>query len=135
MAMAITTRLSILVIIFAISFAGAIYLGIRARSTRSDVRTITGFQSDKPALLMFSSKTCPPCDKVQKPIIRRLLQKPDVSFNFYEIDVENEPEIANKWNVLTVPTIFLLDRDGKVHFGHHGIVTEKILTDEIRELE
>jgi thioredoxin-like negative regulator of GroEL len=49
-----------------------------------------------------------------------------------EIDAASQPEIAKQWGVLSVPTTFILDEDGKPRHVNHGITpTDKLL----KELE
>jgi len=128
------TRILILIVLFGLTTVGGSFLKTRALKTKVDPLTLSKLSSNQPSILMFSSKTCPPCEKVQKPIIRRLMENQMSSIHFHEIDVELEPQIAQNWGVFTVPTLFLLDENGKAHFVHHGIATEKILSAQIKEL-
>ena len=128
------TRILILLILFGLAIAGGVFVKIRAMGTKGDQLLLSKLSMHQPAILMFSSKTCPPCEKVQKPIIRRLMETQEAFIDFHEIDVEAEPEISKKWGVLTVPTLFLLDEKRRIRFVHHGIATERILSTQIKEL-
>ncbi len=58
----------------------------------------------------FSATWCMPC-RMLKPIIERVAEKmPDV--DFYNIDVDENEEIAKKYRIFSVPTLVCF-RDGK----------------------
>lgn len=97
-------------------------------------RSIQGIQPHRPSVILFTSPNCAPCDKVQKPILSRLLEKLPEPPQYFEINTQHSPEVAKEWGVLSVPSTFLLDRDGVTKFVHHGIVTEKTLSQQIKEL-
>ncbi|HWS24216.1 MAG TPA: thioredoxin family protein [Anaerolineales bacterium] len=127
-------RISILILLLGLAIAGGVFVKIRAMRTKGDPQIFSKLSKVRPAILMFSSKTCPPCEKVQKPIIRRLMENQETFIDFHDIDIEAEPEITKRWGVLTVPTLFLLDEKRKIRFVHHGIATERILSTQIKEL-
>ena len=86
----------------------------------------------KPTLLYFTTPTCVPCKTVQRPAIERLQQLAGDRLQVIEIDAQSQPELARKWGVLSVPTTFVLDAQGKPRHVNHGVTpVEKLL----RELE
>ena len=58
-------------------------------------------------LLEFSATWCGPC-KIQKPIIEELKELKDL-FDINIIDVDENTEMAEKYNITAVPTIIILD--------------------------
>lgn len=70
---------------------------------------------------------CGPC-KMLSPILDNLSE--DVKdYNFYKIDIDNAPEVASKYNIMSIPTILIFN-DGKLV---NTIIGLKSL-DEIKEL-
>ncbi|QLG63788.1 thioredoxin family protein [Halorarum salinum] len=60
----------------------------------------------------FHADWCGPC-KTQDPILEELLEDyPDVSFE--KVDVEEEQEIANQYQVRSLPTVVVENDDGVV---------------------
>ena len=70
---------------------------------------------------------CGPC-RMLSPILDNLSE--DVKdYNFYKIDIDNAPEVASKYNIMSIPTILIFN-DGKL--GNTVIGLKSL--DEIKEL-
>ena len=70
---------------------------------------------------------CGPC-RMLSPILDNLSE--DVKdYNFYKIDIDNAPEVASKYNIMSIPTILIFN-DGKLV---NTVIGLKSL-DEIKEL-
>ena len=83
------------------------------------------FAPGKPGVVLFTAEYCYPCITQQKPAIRRLEEQ--MAVQVIEVDVEKNPEVARRWGVLSLPTTFILDRDGKPRDINHGVTsTEKL---------
>jgi hypothetical protein len=52
-----------------------------------------------------------------------------------EIDASAEPELANYWGVLSVPTTFIIDSKGRPRRVNHGIASSQKLGRQIDEVE
>lgn len=48
-----------------------------------------------------------------------------------KVNICESLEQANQWGVRTVPTTFVLDKDGTVQHVNNGLVTEKVLVEQI----
>jgi len=57
-----------------------------------------------PIILDFYATWCPPC-KLIKPHLQTLQEKYKGKIVIYEIDVEKEPELAQRFNVNAMPTL------------------------------
>lgn len=68
-------------------------------------------QSDKPVLVDFYADWCGPC-KMVSPIIEQIAEESD-AYKVCKVNVDNSPEIAAKYNVMSIPTLVVL-KDGKV---------------------
>ena len=83
------------------------------------------FAPGKPGVVLFTAEYCYPCITQQKPAIRSLVEQ--MAVQIIEVDVEKNPEVAQRWGVLSLPTTFILDRDGKPRDINHGVTsTEKL---------
>ena len=67
--------------------------------------------SDKPVLVDFWATWCGPC-RMLAPIISQIAVKYDGSVKVAKIDVDELPELAESFNVSSIPTLVLF-KDGK----------------------
>lgn len=82
----------------------------------------------KPVLLYFTTPTCAPCKTVQKPAIAQLKEKLGEMFSVVEIDATEQPDMARRWGVLSVPTTFVIDSRGQARYVNHGVArADKLL--------
>lgn len=127
-------RILILLALGSALLIGLMLINLRYHKAPVNTKIIHGFNPDKPSIVLFTSPNCPPCDKVQKPILKRLMETTRDRLQYFEIDTQTNPEIAEQWGVLSVPSTFLINREGVPQFVHHGVVTERILLEQIKEL-
>lgn len=107
---------------------------VRRRQSHSSQRGIPGlaaFEPGQPAVLYFTTDDCVPCRTNVKPMLQRLIAEPGNCFQVLEIDATRQPEVARYWNVLSVPTIFVLDSHGQPRHVHYGVVNPKELRAEL----
>jgi thiol-disulfide isomerase/thioredoxin len=64
---------------------------------------------------------------VIKPALQRLVKELGNRFQVLEVDAEDQTEATRYWNVLSVPTIFVLDPHGKPRHVHYGVVSPAVL--------
>lgn len=82
----------------------------------------------RPVLLYFTTPSCAPCKTVQKPAIMQLKEKLGEMFSLVEIDATEQPEVAKRWGVLSVPTTFVIDSRGQARYVNHGVArADKLL--------
>ena len=67
--------------------------------------------SDKPVLLDFYADWCGPCRMVS-PVVEQIAEE-NPQYLIGKINVDKEPELARKFNVLSIPTLVVL-KDGKI---------------------
>ena len=65
--------------------------------------------SDKPVFVDFWAQWCGPCRMVG-PVVEELAGDYDGKVNFVKVNVDNAQEIAQKYNVFSIPTLLLLNR-------------------------
>ena len=78
---------------------------------------LSGFEFDnlvghsrKPCMVVFTSEDCPYCIRMA-PIIEDLAVELVEEIEVFYVDVDNEPELADRFDVMTVPSAFLF-REG-----------------------
>jgi thiol-disulfide isomerase/thioredoxin len=104
----------------------------RARGKRLGLETI---QTGVPAILYFTTPFCVPCRTVQRPALARLMEQQGDALQVIEIDASQQPELANYWGVLSVPTTFVIDSKGRPRRVNHGIASAEKLGRQIEEVE
>jgi thiol-disulfide isomerase/thioredoxin len=79
-------------------------------------------------LVYFTTPACVPCKTVQRPAIQKLSTILGDGLQVLEIDASRQPEVANRWGVLSVPTTFVIDTRGQVRHINHGVArTDQLL--------
>ena len=70
------------------------------------------FLGKKPVVLDFHAKLCGPC-KILSPILEELDKEYDGKIDIYKLDIEEELEVSQMFNVMSVPTLVFIPTDGK----------------------
>ena len=74
-------------------------------------------QSKIPVLVDFWATWCPPC-RMLAPIIQQLDEKKQGSIKIGKVNIDEEQELAMKFEVDSIPTIYVF-KDGKV--ANHSV--------------
>lgn len=69
-------------------------------------------KAEKPVLLDFWAEWCTPCRMVS-PIVDELSDELADTIKVGKINVDNEPELASSFKVMSIPTLIVM-RDGEV---------------------
>lgn len=91
-----------------------------------------GYVSGKPGFLIFGSPQCAPCVYAQKPAAGRLMKELGEAIQLLEVDVTREPSLAERYGVVSLPTIFLFDAEGRPRHVNHGFVSADELRRQIK---
>ncbi len=70
-------------------------------------------ESDRLIVVKYVSPTCGPCHTL-KPIVNKVVDEFDGQIHFVEIDIEQDPEIAESAGIVGTPTIQFFKDKGKV---------------------
>jgi thioredoxin len=85
-------------------------------------------RSEKPIVVDFWASWCRPCH-VMAPILRALAKEFEEQVVFAKVDIENNRDLANQFNIKSIPTLLLI-RNGKEWDRLTGIRTRS----ELRKL-
>jgi thiol-disulfide isomerase/thioredoxin len=90
-----------------------------------------GYVSGKPGFLIFGSPHCAPCIHAQKPAASKLVKELGEAIQLLEVDVTREPALAERYGVVSLPTVFLFDASGRPRHVNHGFVSAEELRRQI----
>jgi thioredoxin 1 len=95
---------------------------------------LESFRLGVPGILYFTSPACLPCKTVQRPALERLQETLGEGVQVIEVDCSARPELADYWGVLSVPTTFILDAQGRARAVNHGVTREQKLMEQLQNL-
>ena len=83
-----------------------------AQSKESSVKSKVG-STQKLVLIDFYATWCGPC-KAMTPVMEQMEQKYGDRIEFQKVDVDQNEELARKYNVMSIPNIVILSPDEEV---------------------
>lgn len=86
-------------------------------------------ESDIPVLVDFYADWCSPC-KMVAPIITEIANEYVGKFKIGKLNVDVEPSIAEKYRVMSIPTLLFL-KNGTVFDTVVGAVPKKVILDKL----
>ncbi|MCV7078161.1 thioredoxin family protein [Mycobacterium szulgai] len=78
-----------------------------------------GLSDTGPTVLHFSAQWCGPCATVRRVVDQVCADLPDVAH--VELDIDANPAAAKRLQVLSLPTTFIFDADGRQRYRTAGV--------------
>ena len=101
---------------------------------RGNVNSLPFPLQQKPTIVYFTTPDCASCKTVQRPALSKLLTLTDGGVEVIEIDATQQPDLAQKWGVMSVPTTFLLDAHGEARYVNNGVTRVEKLMEQLQTL-
>ncbi len=92
-----------------------------AASVPSDL-LLRDVKRDTATIVYFTTPQCTPCRLQQTPTLNSLKEELGENIQIVRVDATEDPEAADRWGVMTVPTTFVLDREHRPRHVHNGVV-------------
>jgi len=89
-------------------------------------------KSTLPVMVDLWAPWCGPCRMVA-PVIDSLAEKYDKRFKFCRLNVDQNPQTATKYRVMSIPTLMFV-KDGQVVETVVGAVSEQVLKPKVEAL-
>ncbi len=86
----------------------------------------------KPLIVDMGSDTCVPC-KMIKPVLEQIAEEYKGDLNVIVLDVHEYMEIAQELGVMSIPTQFFYDKEGKMLGQHVGFLPKESFEQIISE--
>lgn len=113
-------RLLVLLIVAAVVVA--VWALVRRRATRYRGRDAADLLEDgRPMVLAFSTPDCVPCRTAQKPALEQLQRRYANRVDVRVVDATLNPELAERFGILTVPSTVVVGANGKVVAINYGL--------------
>ena len=88
-------------------------------------------KENETCLIDFYASWCPPCQMLA-PVLEKVSDKYADKLNFYKINIDENMNIAQKYEIMYVPTLIIL-KDGAIAGKASGFMDESKLSDFIEK--
>ena len=112
--------------------AGCIHLDTDGFTNKvADLSKEWKYLGDKPAVVDFYADWCGPC-KAISPILDEIAKEYAGELYIYKINVDNDPYIADAFNIQAIPTLLFIPMEGRYKVQTGGMSKEE-LVNKIKE--
>jgi thioredoxin 1 len=109
------------------------YLMVSRVQAKAKARPLALVHPGTPAILYFTSPDCAPCRTIQRPALVSVQNRMGDRLQVIEINTYEQPELAKEWGVLSLPTTFIIDADGKPRHVNHGVTLAAKLIEQVEK--
>jgi len=95
---------------------------------------LEAFRPGTPAILYFTTPDCAVCASTQRPVLQRLQAELGDRLQVFTVAAAAQPNIADYWGVLSVPTTFIIDTRGQPRRVNHGLAGYARLQRQLDEI-
>jgi thiol-disulfide isomerase/thioredoxin len=106
----------------------------RLISTSSSEPALTAVQKGVPTILYFTAPFCEPCRTLQQPALEQLKADFGESLQVVTVDSMMQPDVADRWGVMSAPTTFLLDGNHKPRTVNRGVASVETLKKQLSRI-
>ncbi len=93
----------------------------------------TVLESSVPTLVDFWAPWCPPCIQLH-PTIEQIDEAADGRYNVVKVNVDEEPELAERYGIQSLPTLVVFD-DGEPVSRLVGLQPKQTIVDLLERVE
>lgn len=104
---------------------------LRVKRNSGPWKDLPGAQPGIPAILYFTTANCVPCKTIQRPALKKLKDQLGDRLQVIEVDAEEQPTLASQWGVLSVPTTYIIGKNGEIQQVNHGATRAEKLLDQL----
>jgi thiol-disulfide isomerase/thioredoxin len=95
---------------------------------------LPAYQLGLPAILYFTAPGCTACEITQGPSLSAIATRYPNEVQIFTHDATADTDLAQAWGVLTVPTTFLIDPQGRPRRVNHGAVGPEKLIEQLTQI-
>jgi len=93
----------------------------------------TALTNGKPTIVDMGASSCIPC-KMMKPIFAELEEEYKGKANILLLEISEYRGLAQKYQVMVIPTQLFFDKDGKQYWRHQGFLAKDEIVKKLQEL-
>jgi thiol-disulfide isomerase/thioredoxin len=117
-------RLLLVAMLFAVGFALYKYVKQQQIRRTGELRALRdpileSIKEGIPAIVYFTTPQCIPCQTIQRPALATV--EHELGVQVVKIDATEDPDAAERWGVMSVPTTFILDSAGRTRDVNNGV--------------
>jgi thiol:disulfide interchange protein len=95
---------------------------------------LTSMDRGKSTVLYFTADFCIACKTRQTPALQKLTDTlGDDTVQIIKVDAQEQADAAERWGVMSLPTTFVLDSDGKPRAVNHGVASADKLIKQLQQ--